>query len=122
RELDLEGLLAALGVEDVQTVDPNDMLAVRHALKAATGNKGLSVVVFRSPCVLLERKRETPVVAGDECTNCGVCLSLGCPAISFDEALGHTAIDESQCIGCGQCEQYCSFGALKRNEGEARHA
>ena len=55
RELDLEGVVRALGVGDVRTVDPHDARAVRAALKDATGTGELSVLVFRAPCVLLER-------------------------------------------------------------------
>ena len=61
RELDLEGVVRAIGVEDVRTVDPNDAKAVRRALKEAVASEELSVLVFRSPCVLIDRLR------GDRC-------------------------------------------------------
>ena len=115
RELDLEGILGALGIEDVRTVDPNDMTAVRAALKEATAARDrLSVLVFRSPCILLERKRETPFWVTANCTGCGVCATLGCPAISLDAATGCSRIDPEACVGCGQCAPYCRFGAIER--------
>ncbi len=121
RELDLEGLLAALGIEDVRTVDPHDMAAVRTALKEATSARdALSVVVFRSPCALLERKREAPFAISGRCTGCGVCSTLGCPAIAFDPEAGHASIDAAACVGCGQCAQYCRFGAIKRDGAAPR--
>ena len=50
RELGLEGMVRALGIEDVQVVNPNDMRAVRSAIKGAVERKDeLSVIVFRSP-------------------------------------------------------------------------
>jgi len=104
----------ALGVEDVKTVDPHDMKAVRRALKEATGNDALSVVIFRAPCVLIERKRALGYVVGYECRACGVCSTLGCPAISQNEKSGLTSIDEAQCVGCGQCAQYCAYQAIKQ--------
>ncbi len=114
RELDLEGILGALGIEDVRTVDPNDMTAVRAALKEATAARDrLSVLVFRSPCILLERKRETPFWVTASCTGCGVCATLGCPAISLDAATGCSRIDPEACVGCGQCAPYCRFGAIE---------
>ena len=61
RELNIEAVVAALGVEDVRVVDPNDAAAVRRALKEATGSDDISVIVFRSPCVLLERHVEPPL-------------------------------------------------------------
>ena len=119
RELDLEGVLHAIGVPDVRTVDPNDMKAVRLALREATRSDELSVIVFRSPCVLIDRIREPAYVVADTCTACGVCTTLGCPAIAKTED-GHAIIDGSMCIGCGQCEQYCAFKSIvsTAKEGE----
>lgn len=117
RELDLEALLGALGIEDVRTIDPNDTMAVRTALKEATKDRDkLSVLVFRSPCVLLDRKRDTPYVVNEKCTACGVCATLGCPAISLNATNGCSSIDNTVCIGCGQCTSYCRFGAIVRRE------
>ncbi|MFQ9179279.1 MAG: hypothetical protein ACLR3C_04695 [Eggerthella lenta] len=53
-----EGVVRAIGVENVRTVDPNDAKAVRRALKEAVASEELSVLVFRSPCVLIDRHRE----------------------------------------------------------------
>ena len=111
RELDLEGVLHAIGVPDVRTVDPNDMKAVRLALREATRSDELSVIVFRSPCVLIDRIRKPTYAVADTCTACGVCTTLGCPAIAKTED-GHAVIDGSMCIGCGQCEQYCAFKSI----------
>lgn len=116
RELDLESVLRALGIEDVAVVDPSDMRAVRRALKEATANPSVSVIVFRSPCVLIDRVRDTPYCVSASCTGCGVCPTLGCPAIEKLPS-GRASIDREQCIGCGQCAQYCAFGAIVR-EGE----
>ncbi|MEG1493254.1 MAG: thiamine pyrophosphate-dependent enzyme [Gordonibacter sp.] len=112
RELDMEGIVRALGVEDVRTVDPNDALAVRRALKEASASEELSVLVFRSPCVLIDRLRKPAYAVTDACTACGVCPTLGCPAIAKDAQTGRSAIDPTLCIGCGQCAQYCAFGAI----------
>ena len=111
RELHIEAVVAAIGVEDVRTVDPNDAAAVRAALKEATAADDISVIVFRSPCVLLERKAARPFWVNGSCTACGSCATLGCPAIARDEG-GVALIDTALCIGCGQCEQYCRFNAI----------
>ncbi|MRX81037.1 thiamine pyrophosphate-dependent enzyme [Eggerthella guodeyinii] len=116
RELDLEGVVRAIGVEDVRTVDPNDAKAVRRALKEAVAADELSVLVFRSPCVLIDRHREPAYAVGEACTACGVCSTLGCPAIAKDPANGHALIDAAQCIGCGQCAQYCAYQAIAQPE------
>lgn len=119
RELDLEGVLHAIGVPDVRTVDPNDMKAVRLALREATRSDELSAIVFRSPCVLIDRIRKPAYAVADTCTACGVCTTLGCPAIAKTED-GHAVIDGAMCIGCGQCEQYCAFKSIvsTAKEGE----
>lgn len=113
RELDLEGVLRSLGIEDVRTVDPYDMKATRRALKEATASGELSVIVFRRPCVLLERVRQASFVVSDTCTACGACVTLGCPAIAKDPETGRASIDAGLCIGCGQCAQYCAFKAIE---------
>lgn len=117
RELDLEGVLAAIGVEDIRTVNPNDMKAVRSALRETTRSQDLSVIVFRSPCVLLDRTRKPAFSVSSACAACGVCTTLGCPAISKDEQEA-AVIDASQCIGCGQCAQYCAFGCISNDAQE----
>ena len=43
-----------------------------------------------------------------------MCLKIGCPAISIRE--GNILIDETQCVGCGQCACMCKFGAIKSKE------
>lgn len=111
-ELNLEALVSALGVEDCQTVDPNDMKAVRLGLRAAVKNPALSVLIFRAPCVLLDKTSQVPVTITADCIDCGVCLTLGCPAISRDETSRLPVIDAAQCVGCGQCGQYCAPGAI----------
>ncbi len=116
RELDLIGVLKALGIENVSLVNPHDMNAVRTALKTATKEQAdqLSVIVFKAPCVLLHRERKPYFFVNANCRGCGVCASLGCPAISKDLATNLAAIDPAQCIGCGQCAQYCGFDAIEQ--------
>ena len=116
RELDLEGVVKALGVENVSVVNPHDMKAVRNALKVATKEQAddLSVIIFKAPCVLLHRQREPYYYVNADCRSCGSCTTLGCPAISKDGETGLAAIDSALCIGCGQCAQYCAFSAIEQ--------
>lgn len=113
RELDLESVVRALGVEDVRIVDPYVVKDVRKALKEATSTDDISVIIFRHPCVLLTRTRQQPYSVTADCMACGVCASLGCAAISKD-GKGHAVIDAAQCIGCGQCAQYCGAHAIQQ--------
>lgn len=113
-ELDLAAVLRGIGVPHVSEVDPFDMKAVRSALKEAVGRDELDVIVFRGPCVLLDKTKKTPYFVNEKCTGCGVCVSLGCPAIYSHEETGLTSIDTEMCNGCGQCEQYCAFAAIEQ--------
>ena len=111
--LDLVALCRAMGVEDVQLVNSQDLKAVREALRAATGAKDrLSVIVFKSPCRLIDRTRK-PMPRIDACRGCGVCINIGCSALGKDKD-GHAVIDPSLCIGCDQCAQICPFGCIQK--------
>jgi indolepyruvate ferredoxin oxidoreductase alpha subunit len=52
------------------------------------------------------------VVEAERCNGCGLCLRVGCPAISSDRASGKAAIDPVTCTGCAVCLQVCNFGAI----------
>lgn len=116
RELDLVGLIRALGVDNVTLVNPHSADDVRGALKTATSEQAneLSVIVFKAPCVLLHRERKPHYFVNGNCRACGVCTTLGCPALSKDAETGLASIDTVMCIGCGQCAQYCAFEAIEQ--------
>lgn len=117
RELSLPAILEALGVDHVQCVDAFNMKAVRAALKNATQNDDLDVIVFQGSCVLLDKSPKQSYVVTPDCTGCGICKTLGCPAIASDPETGISSIDPDLCIGCDQCRQYCNFGAIEPREG-----
>ena len=118
KELDLVKLCEALGAEDVQRVDAQDLAAVRAALKHANEFDGLSVIVFCSPCQLLIRQRKPAAKVSEECRACRMCVNIGCPAIGTDKE-GRAVVDATQCIGCGQCVQVCPFDCISAgDEGE----
>ncbi len=114
-ELDLLELCKSLGAEDVQRVDAQDLKAVRAALKHARDFDGLSVIVFCSPCQLLVRERKPAYVVAEDCRACGNCIKIGCPALGTDSK-DLAVIDQSQCIGCGQCAQVCPFDCISAVE------
>lgn len=117
RELDMVAILNALGVDHVEQVDAFDVKAVRAALKRATSSDSLDLIVFQGPCVLLDKSPKSSYVVTHECTGCGICKTIGCPAIASDPETGISSIDPDLCIGCDQCRQYCNFGAIVPREG-----
>jgi indolepyruvate ferredoxin oxidoreductase alpha subunit len=86
----------------------------------------MAVVISRSPCVLnlRERQVEVPVIDGDTCNSCGICIDrFGCPAIVVDDD-SYTIVEEL-CPGCGICIEVCPMGAIavaeeKNGEGGER--
>ncbi len=109
-KLDYIALARSMGVKDARRVDAFDMEAVKTAIKEATDNPEASLLVMEGPCALMVRKTWTKafVVDTEKCTACGMCLRLGCPAISRDED-GKAVIDPLFCVGemCGMCAQVC---------------
>ena len=132
--IDLEALCRAVGVKQVDVVNPHDINACRKLLDKALERNDASVVISRAPCVLLPDMKKaahlpyhTQVAS---CTGCMACVRLGCPAISWNpvspqkaKALGYkekqkgfALINEVQCNGCGQCQALCKFDAIVRQE------
>lgn len=119
-EVDFEALVRAIGVKRVRTVDPINLKELDRAVKEETAAEEPSVIIVKRPCALLKKAGTAPPaeVNKEVCINCGLCLNLGCPAISRQGDKAHvTAI---QCNGCGLCLQVCAKGALvKRGEENA---
>jgi indolepyruvate ferredoxin oxidoreductase alpha subunit len=120
----VEDVVKGCGVEHIEIVDPNNIKETTAAFKRALDFKGPSVVVSKSPCILLEvaRKRKAKEdikiyqINQEICTRCKTCIGrFGCPALYFAED-GSVHIDASQCNGCGNCAQVCPFGAISVEE------
>jgi len=114
-KMDYVKLAESMGIKDARRVNAYDMKAVRAAIKDAVAREEPSVLVMEGACVLLDRKSWGPalVVTAEDCTSCGLCLKLGCPAISKDED-GHALIDPLYCVGslCSMCAQNCPAGCI----------
>ncbi len=130
-EIDIGALCRAIGVKHVYTVNPNDIEATQKLIKQEIERPEPSVIITRSPCVLLSemRKRKDKklyVVIPEKCTGCGTCLKLGCPAIEWapltkgeakkmgyrETQKGYARINAVLCDGCGQCAPLCKFKAI----------
>lgn len=100
-----------MGCDSVRVVDSYDLAAVEKAVKEEVASDGVSVIVAKRPCALLDKNYPAPCTISD-CRKCGMCFKLGCPAIEKQED-GSARINASLCVGCGLCEKVCKFGAIK---------
>lgn len=117
--VDLEQLCRAVGVQHVQVVDPYEVSYTRKILQQEMERPEVSVVIVRRACMLVKRNpvKRQPVFIVDSkaCTGCRACLSLGCPAIEWQNdksGKGVAYINPLICVGCGLCSQVCKFEAL----------
>jgi indolepyruvate ferredoxin oxidoreductase, alpha subunit len=109
--LDIIEICKALGVKRVRTADPFDLSALQSVIAEEAAAPEPSVVVVQRPCTLLDKgPKDVYRVDEDKCVNCGLCLKLGCPAIS---GTGEKAsVDASLCVGCAVCLQVCKKEAI----------
>lgn len=107
-------LANAIGIKRVQTVDAYDLINLEKIIRTETQAEEPSLVITKRPCVLLSRNTEhvQPLKVSD-CRGCKVCLSIGCPSISFKNNVAE--INSSLCIGCGLCAQVCGFQAIGKD-------
>ncbi len=124
----LEKLVAGLGVKRMVMVDPYDLEQVEKAVKEELEAEEPSVIIARSPCVLIPQfksVRKKPVgVNLEKCDGCKICLQLMCPAMTWvgktepgKKRKGYAMIDSLQCTGCEVCLQVCKAAAIGR-EGQ----
>ncbi len=106
-------LCKSLGIKNVTEINAFDTEGLEKLIKEETAKDEVSVIITKSPCVLLNRTPITKKCAVDSetCKKCGMCLKPGCPAIT-KKADGTTAIDDTMCNGCGLCKGLCKFGAI----------
>ena len=111
-KVDLEALCKAVGFRRVRVVNPNHLKEMDQVLKEELAAEEPSVIITRSPCVMLkEVPKAAPLkVDHDKCNGCGLCMRIGCPALSLRD--GKAEIDKTQCIGCQVCMQMCHRDAL----------
>lgn len=111
--INIPNLCRAIGVLNVQEINAFDIVALEKAIKEEVAKDEVSVIITKTPCVLLD-KRPKPLYAADpeKCKKCGMCMKPGCPAMTRNED-GTIRIDDTMCTGCGLCESLCKFGAIE---------
>lgn len=107
----------AMGIKNVVEVNAFDVAELERVLKEETQREEVSVIITKSPCVLLKGNKFTSKCKPlpEKCKKCGMCLKPGCPALTKKED-GTISIDETMCNGCGLCMGLCKFGAIEKVE------
>lgn len=117
RAIHLTRLCKAMGIEHVYEVNAFDLEGLTALVKRETARDDVSVIITKSPCVLLKgvkfTQKCTPLP--DKCRKCGMCLKPGCPALT-KAGDGTVLIDQSMCNGCGLCKRLCKFDAIAEVE------
>jgi indolepyruvate ferredoxin oxidoreductase alpha subunit len=127
KEVDIEKLVRACGIENVITINPNDLNAVKNALNWALSLDEPSVIITRWPCVLKKFSRQDKEefstafktkckVKIEKCIGCRACIRTGCPALSFDKQMKKSNINSDSCVGCEVCLQVCPVKAIGKVE------
>ena len=111
--IDIAGLCRAIGVKNVVEVNAFDIAELERVVKEETAKDEVSVIITKSPCVLLDKSKKPLYIAHpDKCKKCGMCMKPGCPAMTRNED-GTIYIDDTMCTGCGLCATLCKFDAIE---------
>ena len=121
KALNIPKIAEAMGVSLIKVVDPYKIKESTQAIREALTFKGPSLVILQRECALQVQRRKKlknpkTFVDEDKCSGCKQCLSLGCPAVTFDDENKVAGIDTLSCVDCGLCIQICSFGAISLKE------
>jgi len=134
--VDFAKLVEALGVrpERIRLVDPYELPTVVRTIREEIKMNEPSVIITNRPCSLTDRfeSHQPHEVLEEQCTGCGNCLTLGCPAISVshretvvkrsgrEKELSFARIDTNACTGCHLCVATCAPEAIVVARPQAR--
>lgn len=108
----IPAVLRAVGVEFVETVDPFDQEKAVRTVRRAAEEKGVKAIIFKAPCIAVEKRRRLFEIDRNKCINCRKCVrELGCPAIEADK--NGVKIEADLCFGCSLCAQVCPVSAIR---------
>ena len=110
----IEDIVRGIGVKFIEIVDPYNVKKTVSAFRKALDYDGVSVLIARHPCTLLELrkgKRKAYQINQSKCKECRICIDrFGCPAFYVDKGVH---INPLLCVGCGVCAQICPAKAIE---------
>ena len=113
RQVNLELLAKAVGVDRVRVADPFDLKEFEKVVAEEVQADEPSVIISQRPCALLKKVRyEGTQRINENCRKCRNCMKIGCPAI-VDKG-DRIEIDTALCVGCKLCYRVCSFNAIEK--------
>lgn len=113
KQVDLELLARAVGVDRVRIADPFELKEFEKVVREEIEADEPSVIIAQRPCALLKSVRyEGPQRIKENCRMCRSCLRIGCPAI-VDKG-DKIEINSALCVGCKLCTKVCSFNAIEK--------
>ena len=114
--ISITSVLEGIGLSAVETADPLNLDEAVETVKRISSIKGTKAIIFKSPCIAIEKKKAYLEVTEDKCKGCRQCVdTIGCPAVGFAD--GKAYVDSGLCNACGLCSQICAFDAFDRKEG-----
>jgi indolepyruvate ferredoxin oxidoreductase, alpha subunit len=116
----IAGIARAFGIARVHEIEPYDLANIEKVFTECLDSGEPAVVVVQGPCVLHVKWAGKYINTVDEvqCTACGACFRIGCPAIvrgvpkDADGKRYKARIDPQFCTGCNLCAQVCKFNAI----------
>ena len=110
-KVSIYNVLKGMGVKEIRRVNPFDQEEAIKAVEEVAVLRGVRVLLFEAPCIVVDRAKEALRIKEDKCKHCNMCVTqLGCPAIVVE---GKTLrIDEKLCNGCTLCQSVCKFDAI----------
>lgn len=110
-KVDIYRIIKALGIVNVERVDPFEQKKAIEVVKRITACPGVNVILFEAPCITLYKPQRICKVSA-ECSGCQKCVrEIGCPALYLTEDK-KVAIEPSLCYGCTLCVSVCPFHAI----------
>jgi len=114
-QVSIESVVKGIGVEHVAVIRPYNVKKSLAAVKEAIDFKGVSVIIARQSCTLLDKSLKKlvgkPFYISDRCKNHRDCIKdLGCPAFYLED--DRVKINPTLCTGCSVCAQVCPEHAI----------